>query len=282
MTQFARDFTDAFATVPGKSFRIATGSNRDVFTGGGKSPLWVVQLGEKGAGQPISYTIKDANAPTVFAPRPISNVLKSKQQTPIIEYKTGTLISLEGKSEGRSFLSIDLDNWMRTTLAGIDELLTPKYVSPAEILRKNIQSVPSPDGGWKNALQEVLDAKKHLADMLRVVMIPVYQGESAKDRQLKDIREVFYQCMLGTMGQFYTVKAGVQFEADVQAAIKQQPEADEVPRIYGDIMMKPVKKAEASAAEKLRVEDKKRNISVSSPKLDLKLPTTANCRPALT
>ena len=268
LAQFAQNFTNAFDNVPGVSYRIATGSDRNVFTGGGKSPLWVVQLGRTGAGQPISYTIKDANAPTIFAPRPISNVLKSKQQTPIIEYATGTVISLQGKSAVRSFLSIDLDTWMRTTLAEIDELLTPKYVVPADILRRKIQDV-APPTGWKDALQEVLDAKKSLADKLRAVLIPVYKGQGANAQQLRDIREAFYQQMLGTMGQFYDVTAGVQFEAEVQSAIKQHPGPGEVPRIFGDIIMNPVVNPPVAGAGGDRSVDDK-SVSLSSPKLDLK------------
>jgi len=253
LSLFAADFTAAFPPGLGVSYRIATGSDRMVFTGGGKSPLWVVQLGSKGAGRPISYAITNPGDPTVFAPRPISNVLQSKASTSIIEYQTGAVISLDGPAQDRSFSSIDLDNWMRVTLAAIDELLTPKYVSPAEILRKQIRTVPPPAGGWKDALQELLDSKKALADKLRVVMIPVYEGENANDQQLKDIREAFYQRMLGTMGQFYSVQAGVQFEADVVAAITPQSSAERVPRIFGDI-----------------VQASKSNTSLSSPKLDLK------------
>ena len=276
LTKFAKDFTDAFASVPGFSFRIATGSDRNVFTDGGKSPLWVVQLGEQGTGQPISYRIKDVGKPTVFAPRPISNVLKSKAKTPIIEYKPGEVIKIpksdeDGAVTDMSFSSIDLDKWMRVTLAYIDELLTPKYVSPAEILRKNIKSVSPPKEGWKDALQEVLDAKKALAEQLKELMEPVYEGDSANlnAQQLEDIREVFYQSMLGKMGQFYAVKAGIQFEADVQAAIKQQSTAKEVPKIYGDIVMNPIAETvEVSSAGESQAG--KSNISVSSPKLDLK------------
>jgi LysM repeat protein len=270
LVEFAKDFKDAFAFVPDASFRIATGSDRNVFTGGGKGPLWVVQLGNKKTKQPISYTIKDVGEPTVFAPLPISNVLRSKAKTPIIEYKTGTVISSDGKSEDRSFLSIDLDKWMGIALGYIDELLSPRYVSPAEILRKNIKGVPppAPSPAWGDALQEALDAKKALALSLRAVMIPVYQGETANSQQLQDIQEAFYQSMLGTMGQFYTIKAGVQFEADVEAAIKRQPEAEDVPRIFGDISMKPVKiPPEARTVGDPPVQ---KNISVSSPKLDLK------------
>jgi hypothetical protein len=141
LTEFATNFAAAFAAPSGGGFRIATGADRDVFTGGGKSPLWVVQLGGDAAGQPISYTITDPGNPSIFAPRPISNVLKSKPDTPIIDYKTGSVISLDSTAVPKQFLSIDLDKWLGLTLGYIDDLLTPRYVSPAEILRKRLRVV---------------------------------------------------------------------------------------------------------------------------------------------
>ncbi len=181
--------------------------------------------------------------PKVFAPRPISNVLKSKLKTPIIEYKSGKVIREDDDSQEVTFVSIDLDEWMRTTIGYIDELLTPKCVSRAEFLRKNIKRVPippdyvslaeilckkqkpvTPPTPWGDALQEVLTAKEHLADKLRMVMT-VYEGETANAQQLDDIQKAFYKRMLGTMGQFYFVKAGIQFNSEVNVAIKQLPQA---------------------------------------------------------
>ncbi len=262
LTTFAREFTAAFGTVDNRSYRIATGADREVFAGSGKGPLWVVQLGTPAAAEPISYTIvnTETNAgqpvevvghPTVYAPRPISNTLRSRAVTPIVPYETGKPIDPNGPVDNRSFSDIDLDKWMTTTLGYIDELLTPKFVVPAQILRSKIGS---------NTLQRVLDAKESLAKNLKDVMIAVYVGEHPSDDQLRDIQEAFRQTMLATMGGFYAVKAGIQFEAAVHAAIKRQADATNVPRVYGDVRMNP---PVGNAV------DLDKSVSVSSPKLDL-------------
>lgn len=269
LSQFGADFTQAFNSIVGCSFRIATGSDRNVFSGSGKGALWAVQLGSKDSENPIGYSITNKSAPTVFAPRPIANVLKSKARTPIIGYQTGSPIGLNGKSQDLTFSSIDQDKWMGVTLAQVDELLTPKYVSPAEILRKTIETVPNDEGPWSNALQSVLDAKKALADALRHVLIPVYEGEKADKVQRDDIQEVFYQSILGTLGQFYAVKAGFQFDAEIHADIQPQPSATEPPRIFGDIQMLDLIPV-ASTARAREQDPETANVSLSSPKLDLR------------
>jgi hypothetical protein len=267
LTAFARDFTEAFASLDGIELRIATGADRTQFTGTGTSPLWVVQLGAVGSGKPISFTVKDCGSPTVYAPRPISNVLASRASTPIIQYTTGSVIQLRGPSVDRSFTSIDLDKWMATTLVFIDELFTPKYTMAADILRRNIANVPRGNGAWPDALELLVDAKKKLASTLRAVMIPVYKGESANAQQLTDIREAFYQTMLARLGGFYGVAAGIQFTADVKAAIKPEPDATKVPRVFGDMVMNGTKRADGTT------------ISVSSPKLDLQFAAEGGVTP---
>jgi hypothetical protein len=268
LTGFATHFAAALGSDSGSGYRIATGSDRDVFTGGGKSPLWVVQLGGRAAGRPISYTIANPGVPAVFAPRPVSNVLKSKTNTPIIPYKTGCVIDVQADADPRSFLSIDLDKWLALTLGYIDELLSPRYASPAEILWARLKAT-MPDQPWPDALQAVLDAKKLLASNLRSAMIAVYDGEKTDDQQLNDIREAFYQSMLGTISQFYGVKAGVQFKADVNAAIRNDHDWKHVPRVYGDVRMKQLLAKDERNPESAQTPARS-SISVSSPKLDLK------------
>ncbi len=267
----AADFSAAFAAVPESGYRLATGADRNVFTGTGNSPVWVIQIGRKEGDEPVSFDILNPNDPTVFAPRPISNRLKSKENTSIIQYKTGTPIALDGTVAQRSFASIDLDSWMRTTLIYVDGLLSPKYVTPADILRDRIESVTGT--AWPDALQQVLDAKKLLADNLKGAMIGVYKvdpNQQPKPEQLKDIQEAFRQAMLSSVGQFYSVKAGIQFEAKVNAAIQPQPNAVDVPRIFGDISMKKLKENIEVEQEPVDTVKTEKNISLASPKLDLK------------
>lgn len=267
---FAAEFAEAFSSQDGHSFRIATGSDRNAFAGAGNKPLWVVQIGATGSSDAISFDVTNTDDPTVYAPRPISNKLRSKPDTQILPYTTGTPIDPDADPKMKSFSSIDLDRWMRTTLAYIDALLVPKYVTPANILSRNIDAV---EPNAPDALELVLNAKKDLAKALKNMMIPVYDGESASDPQLAGIQEAFNQAMLGTLGQFYGVKAGIQFDANVVAGIKAQPSALEPPRIYGDILQR--EQAQSNAVPP-SIPTSRRNISVSSPKLDLKFANSAD------
>jgi LysM repeat protein len=258
---FAAAFTVAFVKVPGVTFHIATGSDRNAFTSGNLGNLWAVQLGSAQQSTAISYTVTSPGEPKQFAPRPVSNQLASRARTPIISYQTGKAISLDDPSVDRAFASIDLDQWMQYTVTQIDSLLTPKYVAPALILR---DKKAGPD-----ALQKVLDAKKALAGALKNTMIPVFKDESATGVEKKAIQEVFYQSLLGLVGQFYAVKAGIQFAADVAAAIAPDPGDIDPPRLYGDISSSIAGMSKAGAPP-LSVQALPDNASLSSPKLNLK------------
>ncbi|SNR54837.1 hypothetical protein [Puniceibacterium sediminis] len=263
LTAFAQDFANAFADTAGHTFRIATGTDRNVFTGSANKPVWVVQLGKTAGTDAISFTVPDKGDPLIYAPRPISNVPRSKAQTQILPYTPGEPLDPDAPPVMTAFTSIDLDKWMGTALAYTDALLSPKYVTPGDILRHNLPEAGIPDQG---ALQKVLDAKKALAASLKHLMIPVYSGEPARS---DTIQEAFYQSMLGTLGQFYAVKAGVQFEADVTSAIAPQPGAVEPPRIFGEIGH--VTHAKALNTRTGATSDK--NVTLSSPRVTLKTST---------
>jgi LysM repeat protein len=253
---FASAFTQAFASLSGISLHIATGSDSDSFSSNPLNNLWAVQLGDPKQSTAISYQVVNAGVPRQFAPRPVSNTLVSRAKTAIIGYQTGKVISPDDPSQNRSFANIDLDQWLQLALTQIDSILTPRYVAPALILRSKLS-------GNSDPLQTLLDAKGALATTLKQFMIPVFKDEQVPTPAQSDaIQEPFYQSMLGMLGQFYAVKTGIQFDTDVHAAIA--PHANEVlpPRLYGDIVMQ---SAVSSAA------DKPNNISLSSPKLNLKL-----------
>jgi LysM repeat protein len=250
---FAADFTRAFAAVPGRSYRIAEGARRDAFTDTGTPNIWAVQLGTT-TGEAISYRVQNPGDPIQYAPRPISNQLASKSKTPIIPYVTGTVIQPTDPAQDRAFTSIDLDQWMSSTLSRIDELLTPKYVAPAQILNDKLGT---------NSMQAVLDAKQALAEALESAMIAVFADESPTDEQLAAIQEVFYQRMLSALGEFYTVRAGIQFQAQVTAAIQPLPDDAAAPRLYGDVLL------EDPAG--IDPDPNASSISLTSPKLDLAL-----------
>ena len=252
LSAFAAAFKTAFASISGVSLEITTSSDRDIFSSTSTGCIWAVQFGGKDTEKDISYVIENEGNPKLYAPRPISNKLESKPNTPIIPYETGKVISLEDQPQYKTFTSVDLDQWMSYTLGQVDELLSPKFVAPALVLKEKTGS---------DTMQKVLDAKKHLASGLKTTMIPVYADETADDPEKESIRETFYQTMLGTLSNFYSVKAGIQFKADVNAAIKKQADAVEPPRLYGDIGV------QGTGHEG---SDILKNISLSSPKLQLK------------
>jgi LysM repeat protein len=252
LTAFSADFTRALSVVPDRSYRVAAGSTRNVFTSGDARDVWAVQLGTT-ANQAISYRVNNPGAPIQYAPRPLSNQLTSKPKTPIIPYTTGKVIEPDDPSENRSFTSIDLDQWMSSTLGQIDALLTPRYVAPAQILRSKT---------GVDALQLVLDAKQALAKALQVAMIAVFADEDPTSDQLQAIRDVFYQRMLAALSSFYTVRAGLQFQATVTSAIRPLPGDLAPPRLYGDIL--------SHGLDGL-TDPKAGSISLTSPKLTLDL-----------
>lgn len=250
LKQFAARFEQALSTPQGPRYQVATGSDRNAFTGGSGMTLWAVQLG-RDAAQGISYRLLNPGQPKQFAPRPVSNQLASKLDAAIIPYRTGKVISLQDPAEPRAFTDVDLDQWLQSSLARIDQLLSPAYVAPAQILRSLTGN---------NAMQGLLDAKEALAQALKSAMIPVFRDESADQRELDAIREAFFQRMLGTLSEFYAVRAGLQFQAEVNAAI--QPSGTELtPRLYGNIVSQPGGSGIMGRG----------NLSLTAPKLGLKL-----------
>jgi hypothetical protein len=256
ISAFSNAFTQAFASLKGVTLHIATGSDSNSFSNSALNNLWAVQLGDPQQSTAISYKIGNPGAPRQFAPRPISNQLVSRAGTQIISYETGKVISPTGAFTERSFAGIDLDQWMQSTLTQIDAILTPRYFAPALILRHKSTG--------RDALQLLLDAKKALAGALKKAMVPVFKDETGVTQSEKDaIQEAFYQSMLGMLTGFYAVKAGIQFDSTVNAAIARNPGELKPPRLYGDVAMKsPADNIDLGAAPP-------NNISLSSPKLNL-------------
>lgn len=250
ISAFAKAFTGAFLGTPGVTYHIATGSNRDAFTSSGQGGLWGVQLGDPKQSTAISYKVTNAGAPLIYAPRPVSNKLASKARTPIIPYQTGKVISLDDPARDTAFNNIDLDQWMAFATTNIDALLTTRYVAPAAILREK---------SGTDTIQSVLNAKKSLAAALQNAMIPVFKGDVATNLQKKAIQEVFYQTMLGQVSQFYAVKAGIQFDTEVNSALPKHPDETDPPRLYGEVSGQ----GNSNDAEQ-------GNVSLSSPKLNLR------------
>jgi hypothetical protein len=205
LATFAGDF-EAAMTVPWSHvFKVATGVNRyaaSVSRDG--ATLWAVRVGTV-AGPAISYTISNPGAPELFAPRPVSNQLQSRQGVLIYDYslvKGGLSTNPDRKL---NFADVDMDLWGRVLLAAVDDVLSPAFVSAMRVVTaKQRESDPAaPD-----YLQQILDQKKLIAAAVSAWMIPLRDGGSADPGP---VREVFYQQLLSRLSDAYATAAGIQF-----------------------------------------------------------------------
>ena len=220
---FAQSFEKALSTD--KVLRkVAVGADRANVTGADAShTLWSVSLG-KSYGDAISYKVDNPGQPSIFAPRPLSNKLKSHSDVPIYDYKTGEGIDFTKPSRTLSFTDIDLDVWARAFVGAVDQMLTAPYVVPAQILD---------DHNDTSLLDDLLSHKKTLAGAFKHLMVPVYKGETADPTHAQD---AFEQQMLEALSNAYSVRAAAQFDADVTAKIPQGPYTDTPPRLYGEVV----------------------------------------------
>ena len=223
LTQFARDFEDALSQADYR-LKVATGVHRATASCANVgTTLWAVRLG-LGAGQAISFAINDGSTgkPAVFAPRPISPVLENLPGVPIRDYTSGEGLS-PTPSRRVDFNSVDIDVWVSALFAAVDGVLTPRYMAPILIVGQYFNGT--------NYLQQVLDAKRKLATVVKQWMIPVYADEKADPAE---IQECFCQQLLVRLSNAYRVRAGLQFDASVAASIT-GPLDQEPPRLCGGV-----------------------------------------------
>jgi hypothetical protein len=224
LARFAGDFRQALSVAGSYRLEVATGVDRArVTTDQSGGTLWAVRVGLDPA-QPISFAITAASRgnPAIFAPRPAANELISRAAVPIYDYATGTGISTE-PSRHLDFSGVDLDTWCGQLFTAVDGLLTPEFTAPMQIVGE-LKATPY--------LQRLLDVKKALADITSLWMIPVYEGEQA---DAAVAREAYRQAMLVRLANAYTTRAAVQFEAAVNADVR-DPLADVPPRLLGDVL----------------------------------------------
>ena len=250
LEQFARNFENALSQEGVSKLRVATGVNRNYLSptqSGGA--IWAVCLGHT-ASEAISYSINNPNNPSLFAPQPISNKLESRKQVQMFKYVTGTgLVS----APPQDFIDIDMDVWGRQFFAAIDRIMAPEFTAAIQIV-----------GEHKNTdyLQKILDQKKALAAIIKQWMKRVFKGETTDP---KNAQEAYYQQLLERLSNAYTTHAAVQFEANVNANIKDLP-ADKPPHLFGNIIQKGT--TNSGNAENGGTESKS-EISLTSPKLEL-------------
>ncbi|WP_142786400.1 LysM peptidoglycan-binding domain-containing protein [Changchengzhania lutea] len=212
LLEFSKNFEGKLSKPNAYKLKIATGINREEpLVGTNGNELWVVRLGTDKKTS-IGYQIKDKDNPQLFAPRPITTKLQNRKNVPIWEFDPKTGIDFEGRpSMFKDFTGIDMDNWGRQFFEAIDGNLSSEYTAAVQLVDHN-QIV---DHNHSSAyLQEMLDNKKKLAGIIQEWMTFVFTDGSGS---LTTIREAFRQQLLVKLGNAYTVKAGIQYSAKVEA-----------------------------------------------------------------
>ncbi|MEW2354556.1 LysM domain-containing protein [Spirillospora sp. NPDC029432] len=204
LLEFARRLETALSDGE-QLVKVAVGVDRSARGAGEETTVWAVRAG-RAAGTPISYTLTE-DGPAIFAPRPVSTYLRSRRGVPIRDYRTGTGLGPR-PSRYEDFAEVDLDGWCRTLFGAVDTLLAPRFTAAAQI----VGALTGED-----LLARALRVKERLAEAASRWMIPVFEGEHADPAHA---RELFRQQMLTRLLDAYTVRAAVQFTADVHADLR--------------------------------------------------------------
>jgi len=220
LSDFAKHFEQALASAGVYELRVASGVDREEnLTSTGNNELWVVRLGLAN-NTSISYRINNPDAPQLFAPRPVSNKLMNRDKVSIWDFDPKTGINFNGDpTRHLDFTGIDMDLWARQFFSDVDNVLSAEFTAAIQLVdyKKNTTS-----------LQTMLDNKKALAGIIKDWLTFVFEDESGSTAE---IQEAFRQQLLVRLGNAYTVKAGVQYNAKVAA----QSEAVTPPALYGNI-----------------------------------------------
>lgn len=228
LTEFALGVEKAFSVSGSHRLRVATGVDRAGAVGSGNNPIWAVRVGDT-LTQPLSYRMTTAsNDPLIFAPRPVSNRLESRNGIAIRSYETGR--GLSSSSQPTSFTNIDLDSWVGQLFSTIDGVLTPDFLPAIQILDKIEGS---------SRLARLLSDKEDLAGITANLMVPIYADQQAAigSTSLTSAREAYRQDMLSVLSNAFNVKAALGFTADVNGGIA--PDGTVAPRLYGNAITNP-------------------------------------------
>lgn len=215
---FARLLETALEQPNDHALKVATGADRSRVTeASSDQPIWIVRVGLADA-KPISFRITDPGAPILYAPRPVSNELISQSGVPIRGYTTGTGIS-PNPTEHLNFSAIDIDVWMRDYLGSIDDVLSPEYLTAAQII----------GAGTTDYIEQLLHAKETIAESLKKLVMAVLSQEHTAD-DLSDAQDAFKQAMLVKLTNVYNTDAVIQFHSDVEASLGTPAYS---PQLYG-------------------------------------------------
>lgn len=232
------DFADTFETtmsIADKYYlKVATGADRDKL--GEQKPdgtIWAVRLGIDD--EAIAYSIKDENEPALFAPRPISNKLESRKGVNIYTYTSGTGIDFDTPAYQKDFTEIDLDMWVGTFFSAVDNILTPEFTASIQLIDKKLGT---------SYLKSIQDSKESLADIAKLLMVPVYEGETA-DTQA--VQSALKQALLTKLMNLYATNSGIQFDVTVKADTAEGTP----PNLYGNFMQNTIFEGAVSEADAL-------------------------------
>ncbi|MCW3464865.1 hypothetical protein [Chitinophaga nivalis] len=212
---FAARFEAALTEKDKYVLKVATGNDR--LAPAGKREVWAVRLGlDKTTA--LGYQINDKGNPALFAPRPISNKLESRHEVPVYAYSPETGIDFSTPSTYMDFMNIDMDQWGQQFLTSVDGVLAPEFTAA-------IQLVDQKKG--TGYLQDILENKTALANIIQNWMIPVLAGETP---DATNVQETFRQLLLVKLSNAYNTQAAVQFNATVTA----DKPVGIAPRLFGN------------------------------------------------
>ncbi|HET6208966.1 MAG TPA: hypothetical protein VFD94_01210 [Jatrophihabitans sp.] len=198
------------AALPG--LHVATGDPAAEDDPATASAVWAVNFGDSAAGPTIGYQFDAANT-GYFALPPLSPSLMAGEES-VIPYVSGQQPPFSGSSETRSFRAVDLDRWLETFLAAVDQFLSPAYAVPAY-------------GLSAASVLAILQSKQQLAELISRRVAPVLDGGTGNAATAGD---ALYQSMLTTLSTAFTVDTLVQVPVTVSSAATDPKSA---PRLSG-------------------------------------------------
>ncbi len=229
---FAAAFETAMSSGAVK-VKLAAGSDR--YAGRGPLQLWMVQMADGGTGglgfQLAPWVSGQAIAPMIYARRPISRVLVSRQAMPIWLYDGKDILAPGSVGYlARDFAQIDTETWGQLFAQAFDQILTPPYAAPALIVDARAKT---------SYLDRLRAAKTKVAGALSLLVIPVFDATPPlPDGALGAAQEALYQTLLEQLSNAFANDVVVQFPVTVQAVIDEPapPNARPVPpRLFGGV-----------------------------------------------
>ncbi|WP_410994066.1 hypothetical protein [Bacillus cereus] len=265
LRKFAHNLEKALKVNDKVIYKTATGQDRTQLTQGvnGRS-IWLVRMGKEHNHQEgIDYAINGQSEPILYAPQPVTNIMQPFSYIKSWNYKVELDRIVFDEDLGRiDDTTINMEKWAREFLQAFDRILLPEYTTPLTILAEQ-------EEGDNNYLNTLLDLKSKLADVISLLVYPMYRDElRAESTALAAAREAYCQRLLKSLSNAYYANAIIQFKAVVQADHVPDSETKQPDRLYGPIVANP------------GVELPK-TISLSTPKLNLR-PTTGAANELLT